>query len=284
MIDELVQLFNQGKLTEAIARANAAVAKDPRDIALRLVLVQLVCFTGNWERVEKVAKQLEALDSEREHMALTNFIDKLSIAEIQRKAVWESGMVPEFVETPDEVTKKLLWAWSCLRSGDKAQYQETLDWVLENAPLLTMEINGKPHEGFRDLDDPTCTVFEAHTVQGVYLWIPHYLVKKIEIAKPTRLVDHLWSKTRITLRDDTDLAVYIPGLYFHSFDEGVSESIQLGRETQWIDSNEVEIGLGRRIFGAGEEEFTLFDFEDVTLSGDAPVATQESADGSGENV
>ena len=271
MIDDLIQLFNQGKLTEAIAQANAAVAKDPRDLALRLVLVQLICFTGNWERVEKVAKQLETLDSDREHVALTNFVDKLSIGEIQRKAVWETGMVPEFVQAPDEVTKKLLWAWSCLRSGETSQYQDSLGWVLDNAPLLTLEVNGQKHEGFRDLDDQTCTVFEAHTIQGVYLWIPHFLVKKIEIAKPTRLVDHLWSKTRITLRDDTDLAVYLPGLYFHSFDEGRSESIQLGRETQWVDSNDVEIGLGRRVFGAGDEEFTLFDFADASLSGDEPA-------------
>ena len=133
------------------------------------MLVQLVCFTGNWERVEKVAKQLETLDPSRDHMALTNFIDKLSIGEIQRKAVWEKGMVPEFAQTPDEVTKKLLWAWGCRRSGDPAQYEEALGWVLENAPLLTLNVNGQSYEGFRDLDDQTCTVFEAITIQGLSL-------------------------------------------------------------------------------------------------------------------
>jgi type VI secretion system protein ImpE len=266
MIDDIINLFNQGKLADAIQAANSAVSKDPRDLTLRLVLVQLVCFTGNWDRVEKIASQLKTLDSEREHIALTSFIDNLSVAEIQRRAVWNDGMVPEFIETPDDVTNKLLWAWSCARSGDKAQFEESLGWVLENAPRLKLTVGEAEHEGFRDLDDLTCTVFEAHTVQGTYLWIPHHLVNKINVSKPTRLVDYLWAKARLTLHDDTEMAVYLPGMYFHSFDEDSSESLKLGRETQWLDLQNIEHGKGRRIFGAGEDEFTFFDFENVTLS------------------
>ncbi len=265
MIDDIIHLFNQGKLTEAIEMTNGGVANNPRDIRLRLVLVQLVCFTGNWERVEKIAKQLEALDSNQDHIALTNYIEKLSIAEIQRTAVWNDGMVPDFIQPPDEVTKKLLWAWSCKRSGETSQYEEALAWVLENAPRLSVTVNEETHAGFRDLDDPTCTIFEAHTIQGNFLWIPHSSVKTMEISKPTRLVDHLWSKARITLTDDTDLGVYLPGLYYHSFDEGREDSIRVGRETSWNDAEGAEVGLGRRIFGAGDEEFTYFDFDKISF-------------------
>lgn len=265
MIDELIQLFNEGQLGKAIEAANKAVAKSPRDLNLRLVLVQLVCFTGNWERVEKIIQQLQVLDAENEHAALTNFINTLSIAEIQRRAVWKDGMVPEFVETPDEVTSKLLWAWGCARQKDAAQYSDSIDWVLENTPELTLQMDGKDYPGFRDLDDRTCTIFEAHTLHGIYLWIPHSLVKSIEIAKPTRLIDHIWSSARITLQDGANLGVYIPGLYFNSFDEGQPEEIKLGRTSLWSDVDGIEQGVGRRVFGAGEDEFTLFDFSNATL-------------------
>jgi type VI secretion system protein ImpE len=265
MIDELVHLFNQGKLTEAIEAGNAAVAKNPRDLPVRLVLIQLVCFTGAWDRVEKIAKQLAVLDPNHDHIELTNFIDQLSIAEASRKAVWTEGMIPDFIQPPDEVTKKLLWAMSCQRSGDVAQFQDALGFVLENAPQLTLTLNGNQYEGFRDLDDQTCTVFEAHTIQGEYLWIPHSSVKSMDVSKPTRLVDHLWSKARIKLTDDTDIVVYLPGIYFHSFGPQVDDSLRLGRETLWQDNAGVDVGLGRRIFGAGDEEFTLFDFENVSL-------------------
>lgn len=264
MIDELVHLFNQGKLAEAIEAGNKAVADNPRDLRVRLVLVQLVCFSGDWERVEKIAKQLATLDPNQEHIELTNFIDQLSIAEHSRRAVWTEGMVPDFVQPPDEVTKKLLWAMSCQRSGETAQYTEALEFVLENAPRINLTIDGTTHKGFRDLDDQTCTVFEAHTIQGSYLWIPHHLVQSIEISRPTRLVDHLWNKARLKLTDDTDLVVYMPGIYFHSF-RSDNDALRLGRETAWQDENGIDVGRGRRIFGAGDDEFTLFDFENVTL-------------------
>lgn len=265
MIDEIIQLFNQGKLTEAIDMTNGEVANNPSDLRLRLVLVQLVCFTGNWERVEKIAKQLETLDTNQDHIALTNFVNQLSIGEIQRKAVWTDGMVPDFVQPPDEVTKKLLWAGSCIRSGEPAQYQDALGWVLENAPRVSVTINDQTYEGFRDLDDQSCTIFEAHTIQGNYLWIPHHLVKTINVSKPTRPVDHLWSKARISLTDDTDLGVYLPGLYYHTFGAGAEDSLRMGRETIWNERDGVEIGMGRRIFGAGDEEFTYFDFENISF-------------------
>ena len=266
MINDIIQLFNQGELAAAIEQANQAVSKKPNDLHLRLVLVQLVCFTGNWGRVEKISKQLQVLDSANEHLVLTNFIEQLSIAEIQRAAAWNDGMVPEFVEPPDEVTKKLLWAWSCARDGKPEEFADSIAWVLDNASAPTLTIDGNTYEGFRDLDDRTCTIFEAHTHQGTYLWLPHSLVASIDVSKPTRLIDHIWSPARIKLKDSTDLNVYLPGLYFHSFEESQPEEIKLGRTTTWTDVDGFEQGAGRRVFGAGEDEFTLFDFSQATMS------------------
>ena len=267
-MEELIKLFNQGKLTEAIEHANAEVTKNPRDLPLRLVLVQLVCFTGNWERVEKVAQQLKVLDSQQEHIALTGMIDNLSIGELQRAAVWQDGMVPEFLETPDDVTNKLLWALTCLRGGQPEKFQKSLDEVLENAPRVTLKLNGQQHIGFRDLDDVTATVFEAFTMQGNYIWLPHHMVKTIDVAKPTRLVDHLWNKARLTLHDGTNLALFLPGIYFNSTDDASSDSLKLGQQTLWPETDKVELssmGRGRRIFGAGDDEFVLFDFADASF-------------------
>ena len=270
-MDELIDLFNAGKLSQAIEKANALVTANPRDLALRLVMVQLVCFTGNWERVEKVAKQLKALDSDQEHIALTGMIDNLSIAELQRAAVWREGMIPEFIETPDEVTNKLLWALSCLRSGETENCNQAMEFVWENAPTLRLTLaDGQVHEGFRDFDDVAATVFEAFTVQGNYIWLPHYLVKSIEVSRPTRLIDHLWNKARMTLHDGRSMVLFMPGTYFNSADEKSSDLLKLGRETAWpeVESDVVDLasmGRGRRIFAAGEEEFTLFDLVDATL-------------------
>ena len=269
MIDELVSLFNKGEVEQAIEEANRAVAAKPRELPLRLILVQLVCFTGDWLRVEKISKQLAALDHEKEHVALTGFIDSMSAAEEQRRAVWTEGMVPEFVQPPDEVTQKLLWAWSCMRNKDVTQYADSLAWVMEHAADLTLTVGGQSHAGFRDLDDPTCIILEAHTMQGNYVWIPHSLVATVDVARPTRLVDHLWSRARLTLHDGSALVMFLPGTYFHSFDEGAGAPLRMGRATEWGDVDGVEIGRGRRIFAAGDEEFTVFDLNEATLTGAA---------------
>lgn len=270
MINEIVEKFNLGQLDEAIQMANDGVRDQPTNLPLRLVLVQLLCFTGNWERVERIVKQIEALDSQQEHLALVNFINQLSIGEIQRKAVWTEGMVPEFVQPVDNVTQKLLWSWSCLRKGDHDGYFEALDFVLENSPEVSLHINDQTFEGFRDLDDQTCVVFEAHTLQGNYLWIPHSAVASMSISKPTRPVDYLWTSCRMRLHDGTDLILYLPGLYYHSFDSELAPALRLGRETRWVeDAGGAPIGQGRRIFTAGEEEFTLFDFDSASFSTDS---------------
>lgn len=266
MLDQLIQLFNQGRLTEAIELGNQGAASQPRDLPLRLVLVQLVCFTGDWTRVERIVKQMELLDSKQEHLALTNFVDRMVMAERQRKSVWTEGLVPEFSQAPDEATQKLLWAWSCRRSGDLTQYADSLQWVLENAPPMSLVIGDTTHDGLRDMDDMTCTILEAHTMQGTYFWIPLQSIARIDVAKPTRPVDHLWSRARLSLTDGSDLLAFLPGLYFHSFGAGVDDQLKLGRQTAWhTDEQDQEIGLGRRSFVAGDSDFTYFDFQHATL-------------------
>lgn len=269
MIEEMVQLFNESKLTEAIQIGNDAVAKNPRDLEVRIVLAQLVCFTGNWDRVEKITGQLLALDSERSHAALTNLISKLASGEVRRKAVWDEGVMPDFVQPPDEATKKTLWAMNCYRAGNASEFVESVDLALENAGEQRVTIDGASFDGFRDLDDTTCTVLEAHTLQGVYCWVPMAGIRSIDVAKPTRLVDHLWAAARIELEDNKKLSVYLPTTYYHSFDTDVSDSIRLGRETVWVDDDALGLseckGRGRRIFVAGDDEFTVFDLVDAKL-------------------
>ena len=275
MIDQLIQYFNQGKLAEAIELGNQGAASQPRDLPLRLALVQLVCFTGNWKRVDTLLKQLGQLDADDEHLALTNFIRVMVDAESQRAAVWNDGLVPEFATTPDPATKKLLWAWSCRRSGDMAQFTESIQAALEATTSMTLVVDGQSHEGLRDLDDMTCTILEAHTMQGTHFWVPISTIRAIDVATPTRPVDHLWSRARIKLEDGSDLLAFLPSMYFHSFAKETPDELQMGRQTDWqTDTNGQEIGLGRRTFVAGDSEFTYFDFQNITLE-----VTEEQSDG-----
>ena len=145
MIDELIELFNEGLLSEAIEKGNRHVADNPRDMVSRLLLLQFVCFTGHWDRVERIVKQLATLDASDEYAPLTNFVSKLAAAERKREAVWNHGQLPQFMTQPEELQKKALWAINCRREEQLEKYEESMDWILDNAPEHQVETVSYTH-------------------------------------------------------------------------------------------------------------------------------------------
>lgn len=266
MINKIIELFNAGKLREAITESNQVVASHPRDLKPRIVLAQLVCFTGDWERAQKVVDQLKSLDTDHAQAPLVNFLNAMVMAEIQRRQVWLSGALPEFVEAPGEVESKLLWAWNCRRSGEMDQFNEAMAFVQENAPVCSLVRDSKSYEGLRDLDDMTAVIFEAHSIHGSHYWLPISQVEKLDVSPPTRPVDFLWNSARLTLRNGNEARMYFPGTYFHSFDQE-NDDFKLGRSTEWNAGEDGgDRGFGRKIFVAGDDEFTFFDFNDVQIT------------------
>ena len=51
---EAGRLFREGNLTDALAAANAAVRKTPSDIGARVLLAELLLFSGNTARADVV--------------------------------------------------------------------------------------------------------------------------------------------------------------------------------------------------------------------------------------
>ena len=266
MIDPIISLFNQGNLKDALQQSNELVRDNPRSLEPRVLLAQLICFSGNWERAEKVINQLKTMDTDSEHAALTNLLDQMVSAELQRKSVWLQGAVPEFAVEPDEATKKLLWAWNCRREGKTEEYSTALQWVLENSPTVNLNRDGQNLGVMRDLDDMTCTVLEANSLYGSYYWLPLATISKVEVSMPTRPIDFLWNSARIKFTNDSEARMYLCGTYFSSFENG-EDRFLLGRESEWqADQNGLEIGLGRKLFVAEDDEFTFFDFADIEFS------------------
>ena len=52
--DPVGALFREGKLMPAIEAANAAVRKNPADLGSRILLAELLLFTGNVERADVI--------------------------------------------------------------------------------------------------------------------------------------------------------------------------------------------------------------------------------------
>src|ERR671936_224178 len=112
-------LFRDGKLTAAVEAANAAVRKNPADLGNRIVLAELLLFTGNVERADVILDAAAQADP-TSLIAVAEFRQLLR-AKIPRRQYRSEGRVPEFIGEPTEALRAVLAAGVALRAGDMAE-------------------------------------------------------------------------------------------------------------------------------------------------------------------
>jgi type VI secretion system protein ImpE len=104
---------------------------------------------------------------------------------------------------------------------------------------------------------------------GDYLWIPFRDVIDLEMEKPKRLRDLLWSPVKIRTgpafdgRELTD--VFMPVLYPLSW-EHPDQWVRLGRATEWCrDQAGVETPFGQKMLLADDDEFPLLEIRTLHI-------------------
>src|ERR1700722_19166938 len=147
------ELFQSGKLNEAIAALGAEVRDNPTDVRRRTFLFELLCFQGEWDRAEK-------------HLHL--------LADANKEA--QMGAVLYFSALHAERVRRDLFA--------KKDYPFT---PVSDQPRGG-SLNGEPFETIEDADPrigPRLELFAA----GGYLWIPFEYIESIETEAPRKLRD-----------------------------------------------------------------------------------------------
>ena len=91
-------LFRRGHLAEALAAAGSVVKRAPNDVGTRLLLAELLLFSGEFERADAVVAAVEALDPDTA-LTVAEF-RQLIRAETARREVFEAGRLPDFVGGP----------------------------------------------------------------------------------------------------------------------------------------------------------------------------------------
>lgn len=263
-VSEAKQLFQEGKLAEAIAAATQEVKSHPTDHDRRARLAVLLCFTGNLERADL---QLDALGKIDPHAELgITLMRQLVRAETWRRQFHLEGRVPEVLDPPDERLRAHLEASILLREGDLAGAQVLLEKAEELRPHPTGTCDGVEIDDFRDLDDAIGGYLEVLTSTGKYYWIAVERVIEITFAKPERSRDLLWRRVSMRVLDGPEGDVYLPTTYVTAGDE-IDESFLLGRATDWSGGEgEPMRGQGLRTFLAGEEAKTILELEELHLT------------------
>lgn len=227
------ELYQAGRLGEAVQTLNSELREDPGDVKGRIFLFELLCFAGNYARAEK---QLEILAQESPNAQMGALVYRAALeAERTRCEMFQKGQLPSLKESAES-----------------------------NSPAGTW--NGVAFGTLEDADPrigPRLEVFAG----GQYLWIPFEQIASIEMQAPRRLRDLLWAPAVLrmseTCRDLNLGEVLVPALTPLSFQEE-DEAIQLGRVTDWKELNSGEVvPVGRKMFRIDGEEVSVLELRHV---------------------
>lgn len=255
------QLFADGKLQDAIAAATEAVKQRPLDIDARGLLAELLCFTGQFERVDK---QLETLLQQHPDATLGIAVWRQVLrGEMARQQFYSEGRLPEFTAQPEAAVRASLEASILLREGKPAEAQQLLSGV-EAAPIAG-RCNGEAFEGLSDLDELLAPVCEVLTTTGKYYWIDWRAVEQIEFRPAKRPRDLVWRRAHMIVRGGPEGEVYLPALYAGSA-EAADDRVKLGQMTDWTEGESAPIrGVGQRMIRAGQRDLAWMELTEITV-------------------
>lgn len=204
------ELFQAGKLTEAIQALGAELRNDPTDARRRTFLFELLCFAGEYERAAKHLDVLSQAGNQAELGAL----------------LYRSALHAE--RTRDEMFRKREYPRAALDGAEP--------------PAVSGTLNGQPFEALEDGDPRIGARLEVFAA-GQYMWIPLQHIKSVEIQAPKRLRDLLWApalvRTGPSFKDQELGEVLIPVLAPETY-RSTEDDIRLGRATDWVETADGE--------------------------------------------
>ncbi len=249
-------LFRAGKLDDAVATAQAALRKAPTDLNARVLLGELLAFTGNLERADVVLDAASAIDPTTA-LVVAEF-RQLIRADMARRQLFRDGRVPEFLADPTEVQQLQLAALVALRAGDTAEAARQAEAAEAARPRAPGKHGDAAFDDLRDADDLLAGSFEVLTTTGKYFWIPTERVVTLEFHAPKRPRDLLWRRASMSVAAGPDGEVYLPAIYIS--DDPLTDALRLGRETDWRQADGGPVrGAGQRLFIVGEDAVAMMD-------------------------
>ncbi len=237
------QLFNEGRLTEAINAVVGLLRDNPGNAQQRTFLFEMLCFAGEYDRADKHLDLLAGGTHDRQMGAM-----------LMRAAV-QTARTRDDMFANGEITPAAA------------------------GPPVAGVLNGKPFSSISDADPrvgPRLEVFAA----GNYLMLPMAHLAELDMEPPKRLRDLLWAPAHLRCGanfgggqdlGDVMLPVLSPLSSRHSDD-----LVRLGRVSSWETDGSTEMLFGQKLLLVDGEEFPFLEIRSLKISapsGEADAVT-----------
>jgi type VI secretion system protein ImpE len=205
-------LFEAGRLDEALQALVSTLRGNPADVRARTFLFELLCFAGEYDRA---GKQLDVIaDSSKEAgMGALLYRSALHAERMRQDKFRVVGGVPGTQPRSD----------------------------------VAGTLNGQPFTSITDADPRVGARLEVFAA-GAYTWVPFEHLAEVRVQEPKQLRDLLWAPAQVragpTFRDFEFGEVLVPAIAPLSW-QHANWQVRLGREIAWetlADGSEVPLG------------------------------------------
>lgn len=231
------ELFQAGKLAEAIQSLGTELRGNPSDTRRRTFLFELLCFAGEYDRAEKHLDILAQGSKDAELGTL-----------LYRAALYAE-------RTRDELFRKKEYPRAALEGTAAAPVSGVL--------------NGKPFDSLEDGDPRIGARLEIFAA-GQYMWIPLAHVASVEVQPPKRLRDLIWApailRTGPAFKDKELGEVLLPVLAPFSY-RHPDDAVRLGRMTEWQATEDGEqVPVGQKMLLADGDDFPILELRRLEIA------------------
>jgi type VI secretion system protein ImpE len=256
-----IELFQEGRLREAIEAQQSFLNAHPTEIAARVLLCELLLHDGDLQAVREHLDHLP-LNFRGMEKYIATYRHLLDAEEMRREILRPraSDKNPLFLIDPSPQLTERIEALQAHRSGEHGRCVEKLDNADALLPPITGHVDGRAFAGVRDGDDLLAHVLEV-LIDGQYAWFPFEQIERLRLGPIDNLRDRIYVPASIRSITGEEWQVHLPALYPDTH-LNEDEEVKAGQASDWYAEDDGPIrGVGLRVLSFGEEEeLTLLDF------------------------
>jgi type VI secretion system protein ImpE len=260
---DLESMIQAGDLDAALALAKDKTRDNPADSKYRILLFQLFCIQGEWDRALNQLKVLGDLDAGT--LAMVNTYKQILRCEMERQEVFEGARSPVVFGQPDEWVALLIESLKLLAQGKVQQADQLRAKAFEDAPMTSGSLDGQDFQWIADADSRMGPMLEA-MVNGKYYWVPFHQIASITIENPEDLRDFVWLPARFSWVNEGQAYGFIPTRYINT-DRLGDDQDKMARKTEWQGIGEnAYAGIGQRLLATDGGDSALLNVRELVFT------------------